>query len=157
MGWLKLVSRKFRRVWELDGNSRWLLLQAFVLLPVVALSLKCWGLKRTQTALARLLPATELRLSSEERLPKAVKTIRMVQLAASYCQPWANCLKKSLVLWSLLRHQGISSELRIGVRKETEHFEAHAWVECEGVALNDTLDVRSRFAMFDSPIEVQTL
>ncbi|OAD22599.1 hypothetical protein THIOM_001585, partial [Candidatus Thiomargarita nelsonii] len=136
--------------------SRRLLLQAFLLLPLVALSLKFWGVKRTQTGLARLLPATELPLSSEVRLPKVVKTIRMVQLAARYCQPWANCLKKSLVLWSLLRHQGINSELRIGVRRETENFEAHAWVECEGVALNDTQDVRSRFAMFDSPIEVHT-
>ncbi|MGK7876616.1 MAG: lasso peptide biosynthesis B2 protein [Xenococcaceae cyanobacterium] len=154
MDWLKLVVCKSRSFWGLDGNSRWLLLQGFLLLLLVALSLKFWGVKRTQTALARLLPAAKIPLQNGDRPGKIVKTTRMVQLAARYCQPWANCLKKSLVLWGLLRHQGINSELRIGVRWEAKNFEAHAWVECEGVALNDTQDVRDRFAMFERPIEV---
>ncbi len=35
-----------------------------------------------------------------------------------------------------------------GVRKEQGRFEAHAWVEREGVALNDGSDVNVRFAAF---------
>lgn len=105
-------------------------------------------------ALARLLPASKNSLKNSDRTHKIIKTIRMVQLAARYYQPWANCLKKSLVLWALLRHQGISSELRIGIKRDTDNFEAHAWVECDGVALNDTLNVRDRFAMFDRTIDV---
>jgi hypothetical protein len=153
MGWLKLLVRKSRSFWQLDGNSRRLLLQAFLLLPAVALSLKFRGLGFTQTALARWFKATQLPLSSEERHLIIVRAIRMVQLAARYCQPWANCLKKSLVLWGLLRRQGIDSELRIGVKREAGNFEAHAWVEWEGIVLNDTQDVRERFAMFERPIE----
>jgi len=53
-----------------------------------------------------------------------------------------------LTLWWLLGRQGIASELRIGVRKEQGRFEAHSWVEYEGVTLNDELDVGSRFAAF---------
>jgi hypothetical protein len=78
----------------------------------------------------------------------------MVKVATRYNLPWANCLKKSLVLWWLLRRQGIEGDLQIGVRHEQDKFEAHAWVEYEGVVLNDTQDVRSRFAMFERPIEV---
>jgi hypothetical protein len=149
---IKLIN-KFRNFWNLDWNSRWLLLQAFLLLPIVALSLKIWGVKRTQMALARLL----IPLQNSENPSKIIKTIRMVQLAARYYQPWANCLKKSLILWALLRHQGINSELRIGIRRDTDNFEAHAWVECDGVVLNDSLNVRDRFAMFDRTIDVNII
>jgi hypothetical protein len=200
MDWLKLAIRKCRSFWRLDGDDRWLLLQSFLLLLLVAISLKFWGFKRSQAALAKLLEKkkpgfcenfsglthcplnppnlgdflstpqiwgvrgakpTKLRKSyfgnnSEirEKKPgfstqKIIKTTRMVQLAARYCQPWANCLKKSLVLWGLLRRQGIESELRIGVQKEAGNFAAHAWVEYDGFVLNDTQDVRDRFSMFD--------
>ncbi len=162
MNWLKLLIRKSRRIWGLDRNSRWLLLQAFLLLPLIAISLKLWGLKPTQAGLARLLPAAKIPVENSVQHPsvadirhsKIIKTIGMVRLAVRYCQPWANCLKKSLVLWGLLRYQGIESELRIGVRRETVKFEAHAWVECEGFVLNDTPNVRDRFAMFERAIEV---
>ncbi|MEO1428197.1 MAG: lasso peptide biosynthesis B2 protein [Cyanobacteria bacterium J06632_19] len=154
MNWLKLVIRKSRKIWRLDRNSQWLLLQALLLLPLVAISLKFWGLKRTQTGLARLLPSAKNQVENSLRHSQIIKTIAMVRLAARYYQPWANCLKKSLVLWGLLRHQGIESELRIGVQREAIKFEAHAWVECEGFVLNDTPDVRDRYAMFESPIEV---
>ncbi|MCJ8280615.1 MAG: lasso peptide biosynthesis B2 protein [Rivularia sp. ALOHA_DT_140] len=153
MNWLKLVIRKFIRIWQLDGNSKWLLLQAFVLLPIVAISLKFRGLKRTQAGLVRLLPPAKKPVENNERYRKIVNTVQMVRLAVRYCQPWANCLKKSLVLWILLRHQGIECELRIGVQREAIKFEAHAWVECEGFVLNDTPDVRERYAMFERPIE----
>ena len=154
MDWLKLAIRKSRSFWRLDGNSRGLLLQAFLLLPIVTLSLKLWGVKYTQAALVRLLPSAEISLQNSDRFSRITNTTRMVQLAAKYCQPWANCLKKSLVLWGLLRHQGIDSELRIGIRREVEKFEAHAWVEYQGFVLNDTRDVRDRFATFERPIEV---
>ncbi|MBE9198371.1 MULTISPECIES: lasso peptide biosynthesis B2 protein [unclassified Nodularia (in: cyanobacteria)] len=162
MDWLKLAVRKLRSFWGLDRNSRWLLLQALLFFPLVTLSLKFGGLKRTQSDLVRMLPPGKIVLPDSEltsqrlrdRSCKIIKTISMVQLAARYCQPWAKCLQKSLVLWGLLRHQGINSELRIGVKRDAESFEAHAWVEYEGFVLNDTQNVRDRFAMFDRPIEV---
>lgn len=145
MDWLKLAIRKCRSFWRLDGDNRRLLLQSFLLLFLVALSLKFWGFKRTQ-AFFQLKKPKKPGFCSQ----KIIKTTRMVQLAARYCQPWANCLKKSLVLWGLLRRQGIESELRIGVQKESGNFAAHAWVEYEGFVLNDSPNVRDRFSMFDA-------
>ncbi|MEB3826593.1 lasso peptide biosynthesis B2 protein [Phormidium sp. CCY1219] len=153
MDWLKLAIRKSRSFWGLEESDRWLVLQAFGLLVFVAISLRLRGLKQTQAAVARKRSLWEFSLSNEEKTAKIVQTTRMVRLAARYCQPWANCLKKSLVLWGLLRRQGIDSELRIGVRREEGKFEAHAWVECEGFVLNDSGNVRDRFATFDRPID----
>lgn len=151
MNWLKSTVHKFYRFWKLDKDSKWLLLQAFVLLPLVTLFLKFSKLNHTQTVLMWLLPTPNISLNESDRFFKIKNTVQMVQLAAN-SYPWANCLPKSLVLWRLLHRQGIDSELRIGVHRDTKAFEAHAWVEYEGFALNDASDVRSRFAMFNASI-----
>jgi len=146
------VIRKWYSFWRIEPKQRTLLLQALVLLPLVAICLKFWGLNRTQTAMVRLLPTPVMSQQCVERLPEALATARMVRTAARYCDPWANCLKKSLVLWWLLHRQGMASNLQIGVRREQGKFEAHAWVEYEGIVLNDTQDIRSHFSMLNRPI-----
>ncbi|HKE07531.1 MAG TPA: lasso peptide biosynthesis B2 protein, partial [Candidatus Acidoferrum sp.] len=62
------------------------------------------------------------------------------------------CLEESLILWYLLRKQGIASRLRIGVRKVNEKFEAHAWVEQEGVALNQPGQLHRHYVAFEQEI-----
>ena len=49
----------------------------------------------------------------------------------------ADCLEESLALWWLLRRNGIDPDFRIGVRTITGRFESHAWVEYQGMVLND--------------------
>ena len=61
----------------------------------------------------------------------------MVNIAATHSVIRAHCLQRSLVLWSLLERNGVESELRFGARKENGQIQAHAWVEINGVALND--------------------
>lgn len=146
------MIRKWYSFWRIEPKQRTLLLQALVLLPLVAISLKFWGLNRTQSGMVRLLPTPVMPQQSVEMLPQVLATARMVRTAARYYAPWANCLKKSLVLWWLLRRQRIASNLQIGVRNEQGKFEAHAWVEYEGMVLNDTQNVRSHFATFKRPV-----
>ena len=57
-----------------------------------------------------------------------------------------NCLSQSLALVWLLRREGLTPTLRLGVRLQDAKFDAHAWVEDEGRVLNDTPDVHTRFA-----------
>lgn len=49
------------------------------------------------------------------------------------------CLRRSLVLLQLLARRGIANRLVIGARTDPE-FLAHAWVECDGVAVLSPLD-----------------
>ena len=53
--------------------------------------------------------------------------------------------------WLLARH-GCSPSLRLGVRKQGEALEAHAWVECDGIALLERPGVANEYAPFD-PVE----
>jgi hypothetical protein len=155
MGWSNLVIRKGYSFWQLPSSDRRLLLQALPLIPLVAISLKVLGFQRTQSLLTRLAPKSIAPSPDVDLFPQVRTTARMVRIAVRYNSPWNNCLKQSLVLWWLLRRQGIDSELRIGVKQEQGKLEAHAWVEYDGKVLNDSPDVRSRFTMFDRPIEVK--
>lgn len=76
----------------------------------------------------------------------------MVQAAARHGAYRATCLPQSLTLWWLLRRQGIKSDLRFGARKEAGRMEAHAWVELDGIPLNETLDVDQRFQPFERAV-----
>ena len=148
------MIRKWQTLVFLSWDDKLLLLQAFLLLPLVALLLQTWGMRRTQSILA-WLSYHLISETSEAKFSQITKTTRIVQIAVRHSPYWTNCLRKSLVLWFLLRRQGIDSELRIGVRREQDKFEAHAWIEYEGRVLNDNQNVRQQFAMFEHPIEVK--
>lgn len=82
MDWLKLLIRKWYSFWRLERKERTLLVQALVLLPLIAISLKFWGLRRTQTALMRLLPSPVM--SSHAEIPQVLTVARMVRVACGY-------------------------------------------------------------------------
>jgi len=72
----------------------------------------------------------------------------MVLAAARRSLVGVSCLERSLVLWWLLGRQGIASQLRIGVRTDNQKFAAHAWVECQGLALGEPEAPHLHYAAF---------
>jgi hypothetical protein len=145
-----------RRFSRLDSGARGLFLRAAALLPLISLSLRTRGFRSTQLSLLKHLPAMS---SSVNSLPAAISvraelTARMVKSAAHRSFRKATCLEKSLALWWLLNRQGIASSVRIGARKSGENFEAHAWVECNGIVVNDTQEPHRHYAVFDEAFPV---
>lgn len=57
------------------------------------------------------------------------------------------------MLLALLRRVGINSHLRIGVDKLGGALKAHAWLEKDGVVLNDSLAGIERFFPFDQAFD----
>lgn len=141
---LTSLTRKIQTWNQFSNLERWLLLQALTLLPLVALCLKLSGLQRTYTFLSCLIPQPTC--SSSFQLQT---TANAVQIAAKY-YTWATCLRKSLVLWFLLRRQGIAAELQIGTRFEQGEFQAHAWVEYQGDVVGDRRSIREYFTTFNN-------
>jgi len=141
---------RLRRFSALERPAQKLFLRAAVLLPLVALSLRWSGLRVTQAALQRFLskanPESKAALASKD----AAVTAQMVNAADRHGLVHPSCLAKSLTLWWLLGRQGIASHLRIGIRKENEKFEAHAWVECDGSALNEPDEQHHHYSAFDA-------
>jgi hypothetical protein len=120
-----------------------------MLLPWVAVRLKLQGFQATKNSLkgpARNISANNLDGMAE----RAALTARMVRAAARHGIGSPSCLEESLVLLHLLWTQRIEAQLRIGVRKNVTKFEAHAWVECGGVALNESESLHDHYAPFEA-------
>jgi Transglutaminase-like superfamily len=150
-----------RRFSLLDAEARGIFLRAAVLLPVISLSLKMRGFRATQELLFRFHPLVHQ--ISQDDSPGLLRdieltqvTARMVNAAVRHARGASTCLEKSLALWWLLRRQGIASELRIGARKTGGKFEAHAWVEREGVALSEPQQEHRHYATFDAAFPLQS-
>ena len=73
----------------------------------------------------------------------------MVRSASRFGPFQTTCLAQSLTLWLLLERQNISSSIKIGVRKTEDRLEAHAWVERDGIALNESDAVHEHYATFE--------
>ena len=80
---------------------------------------------------------------------------RMVDAAVRNVWSGSSCLERSLALWWLLRNQGVACELRIGARKIAGKFEAHAWVEHDGIPLNERQE-HLHYSTFDATFPSQS-
>jgi hypothetical protein len=58
----------------------------------------------------------------------------------------ARCLTRALVLEAVLRRAGLDVEMKVGVRREGEHWRAHAWVEWQGKPLAEPAGIAGAFA-----------
>lgn len=147
----------WRKLKSLSWSELMLLIQALLLLPLVAFGIKCFGFRGFYGAIANLNRRKD-KVQEREGIKEARAIAKLVEIASRYGLYKPNCLQKSLLLWWLLRRRGIESELRIGVRKKAEVLEAHAWVEYQGCVLNDRSDVDQHFAPFAGailPVEVK--
>lgn len=142
---------RLRRFSQLGPQARRLFLRAAILLPLISASLRFRGFRKTHAFLQKRF----LHSDADGSLASsgiADLTARMVRAAVRNGLGHATCLEESLALWSLLGRQGVASDLRIGVRKSGEKFEAHAWVEFEGVALNEPEAMHEHYAAFDAAL-----
>lgn len=141
---------KLRRFSGLDRTAQGLFLRALVTLPLVALRLKMGGFQNAQAALQRTFSTSIPEPGADVVKTRTALTAHMVNAADRHGFVHPSCLAKSLTLWCLLGRQGIASHLRIGIRKHDNQFEAHAWVERDGAALNEPEEHHHHYAAFDA-------
>ena len=154
---LKMIRRKYNRWRRFSREERGLIIKAWLLLPVMVLGLRLAGLQRFQQFLRSQTPAGSVQnpgITNNDIiiLGHSDKIQKMIRIAARYSLVPAKCLPKSLLLWWLLKRSGIESDLRLGVQKDKEKFEAHAWVEYKGTVLNDSPQVNERYTTFNSSL-----
>lgn len=134
------------RKWQaLSWADRRLLLRAAVLLLQARARLQSTRFKpETGDDLAGNATA-----QGESRLPRAQQIARLVSMASSGAPGAFTCLHRSLVTWRLLRQEEIPCQLRLGAAEPGEGpFEAHAWVECDGIPLGEQDAHLARYSPF---------
>ena len=126
---------------RLGADDRAETIRAAVLLPLYALAVR-------SVMLPRLLEMIAARRTRRSRVPLdgAVDlSVRAVARAAAHAPFPSACLTRSLTLMYLLRRRGVPAELKIGARLQNGTLDAHAWVEHDGIALNDPAAVRDGY------------
>lgn len=123
------------------------LLRALWLLPLTTARLHLSGRAAdARVAVRRTDAAGDV---SSAQLARALRLQRVVQIASAHGLSEGTCLSRSLTLLDLLEREHLPGVLRIGVRAPGAALEAHAWVECGGIVLNDRPDVDTRFSAFE--------
>lgn len=134
--------RRWRRFRSLSPQQRGILLRAVLWLPAIAWALRLLGFQRS---VRWLLAPARSNAPAGNTLDDARCIAHWLAVAASRGWYAGNCLSRSMTLCRLLRSAGSPAALCIGVRKNGTDLEAHAWVECSGVVVNDAPDVAERF------------
>ncbi|MGA7918501.1 MAG: lasso peptide biosynthesis B2 protein [Candidatus Acidiferrales bacterium] len=146
--------RRWRTFRQLGPFERRIVLEAACGLLASWVGLRLAGFRRWQRVLAFFGPPPKTtgpaRGASDEEFARVIT--RMEAAAARNIFARANCLEQSVVLWWLLRRNGINAVLRIGGRKESGQFEAHAWVELDGWVLDGSSQEHRHFVPFESPV-----
>jgi hypothetical protein len=132
--------RRLRTFLALPGAERAAFLLAWAWVCASKLALGAFGLSR--------IVAWHLRAPAVAGRAPAPRAIRWIGVAARYCPGGASCLVRSLAVLGLLRRRGLGAQLRIGVGATAPVLEAHAWVELDGVPVNDAADVAARYPPF---------
>jgi len=119
-----------------------LFLQAYVQLLLVEPYLR----KRDFKGLYERVHRCGMRSAAEE--PSCVtKICEAMDLACIWYWRHALCLQRSAALTCLLRRHSIAADLVIGAQQMP--FRSHAWVEVNGVVVNDKPYVSEVFAVLD--------
>jgi hypothetical protein len=154
------MMQRWRRFRRLSGFERGVVLEAASGLAIAWLVVRLLGSRICKSAFAgqRVIERNS-EFSKADVLDIARRIAHLEAVTAANLFFRASCLEQSLVLYRMLRRRGMHPGLHIGARKEANQFEAHAWVELNGIVLDGGEVEHMHFAPFkpfDSSMETQT-
>lgn len=132
---------------RLSAADWMLLLQAWTWLLLFDIGLRTRPFPDLQTFAARLVPRPTAPPEQIERQLRVLRTA--VARAGNHHLYPMTCLRRALTLQKLLARRGIAAELKIGVHKSDNQFDAHAWLEYQGKPLGEPEQVVERFSILE--------
>ena len=85
-----------------------------------------------------------------EAYQRALHISQIVDLSARQGVYNANCLRRAITKWWLLRRENLNPVIRFGAKRPVNKLQAHAWVELDGQPVGEGLEVLASFPMFHS-------
>jgi hypothetical protein len=124
---------RVRKFLSLTAVERNLFLRAWFWLTTIRIMLWVLPFQRLSGLLRRLVPQSHGLAGADQE--EALRLARAVTKASDYV-PKATCLPQALAVQALLRREGLSADLHIGVAKDEKgEFQAHAWLENRGTII----------------------
>jgi hypothetical protein len=143
-----------RRFSSLDWSDKRLLIEAASLLWLAWTGLHLLPFQVLRRMLGRYAGASN---PMNHRRPDAVAVSRIgwaITAVAARFPESATCLVQALAADAILRRKGFASWVRFGVRARVDgavRFEAHAWVECNGVVVVGDVEGLQNFVVLAAP------
>lgn len=135
------MGSRLNRWLELPFREKIVLARFIFCLPWISFSIRYFGYLPTRKFLSLLTPQNDLRQANPVELEQARRHAELILVAGRNGLISATCLRQSVLLEYWLKRRGLAAEIKIGVRKEQDLFDAHAWVELNGVPLaQDSLE-----------------
>ena len=119
-------------------------LRCGLLIFAVKMALKTWGFGRTLGWIRRRVGRVPTLAIGAFVIDEMTATEHALAVAGALFPGRALCLEQSLVLYYVLRRQGVAVKYCHGVRPHP--FEAHAWIEYGGEVINDVPEHLKPFA-----------
>lgn len=142
---IRSVSRSFTRWSRASKCKRYLFFCTIIEIIRVDLSLRRSGFVVARDKLRRRTPSQLLLSGGEPR-----ELARIVNTAARFViGRRKSCLRRSLVLWWILDRQGVDCDLRMGMKSDGSCLTGHAWVEIDGIPVNDRKDIRDTYDVLE--------
>jgi hypothetical protein len=136
------MMRKVGKFLTLPWSEKILFVGTVFTLPLIEIGLRLFGFKRLEALIGKLVPKRAIK---DGLSPEMIS--RIVGWAATNGFFRASCLRRSLMLWWLMKRRGFECEIKIGGMKDTDGFKAHAWVEWQGAVINDP--VSDQYTVFN--------
>jgi hypothetical protein len=131
--WIAMKA-KLRTVFSFSARDWILLAQAWSLLLVIDIALRILPFRKVQIWM-KSQQEKEISAAQAEILIR--RSSDFVELAARNHLYPMTCLRRSLVKQYLLSQRGVNTDLFIGVRRNQEKLEAHAWLEYQGQPIGE--------------------
>ncbi len=142
-----VTTRHIKRFFEYSGSDRLALVSFGLRVPFYQLALKSFGYQRFQSVFIKSRSGEKTANSIEHAKHQG----HLVNIAVGGMAGSDNCLLRSVMLSRHLTKAGYAPQIVFGVGKGGYAFQAHSWVEVEGVVVNDRGDVAQAHAIFEAP------
>ncbi len=114
-------------------------------LPVMAAAVRLLGYVRTRRWLETQSKRANTRTATAAELDAAGQLAQLAAMAGGRGPINTTCLRQSLLVYWLLRRQGLAPEHKVGVRKQDAILDAHAWVDLNGRSLDPSKSTHKPF------------
>lgn len=129
------MGHRLARWAALCWSDRFLLFGCATGLALVHAGLCIWGYARTRRAVERVSRCPVPHSADPAELADALRLARLAAIAGRHGAVEATCLRQSLLVFGWLRRRGLQPILQLGLLEREEPFQAHAWVELDGIRL----------------------
>ena len=147
---LNYLSSSYYKNWKINRVFKFWYF--FVLASVLHVFLLILGYKKLMRVLSFFLPKNKniYYLENKEEVRKVKRQVHPIfKRIRKSKYTFSNCFSTSIVLWLVLKKQGLDSSIIIGTKKEDNTFKAHAWVEINKYPVNENFKVKKTYRRFD--------